>query len=116
MSAIRLLLLIPALAYFSPIPLSISSASPVLLYSVTFILGCSFPILLSQAGSRIASWLDGPRTTQKNVNQLNDIKASNNDKDGLYGLDHAILNAPAPVAETMWMNMGYWRVSSWMKY
>lgn len=30
--------------------------------------------------------------------------------DGVYGLDHAMLNMQLP-PQTMWMNMGYWEVS-----
>jgi hypothetical protein len=32
----------------------------------------------------------------------------------LYGLDHAILNVPDLRAQTMWINMGYWRVSPFL--
>lgn len=86
--------------------------SPAFFYALTFILGCSFPTLLSQIGSRIARYLDGPGTSERDAeSRSNSVKFSKND-DSLYGLDHAILNVPSLEARTMWMNMGYWRVSS----
>ena len=105
-------ILIPVFIYLCPN--SVSTAfftSPAFFYALTFILGCFFPAFFSQIGSRIARWLDGPVTAQKGTKKGNDIRFSKND-DSLYGLDHAILNVPSLHAETMWMNMGYWRVSS----
>lgn len=37
---------------------------------------------------------------------------ANDHQAGLYGLDHAVLNSKLTMPpETMWMNMGYWKVS-----
>jgi hypothetical protein len=33
----------------------------------------------------------------------------------VYGLDHAVLNVQLP-PQSMWMNMGYWKVSAAFQY
>ena len=99
------------LLFYLPIP---SSLPPSLLVPLTFLLGVLFPSTLS----RLASWLlersvQAPHlhaTSNGNVRRrlLSDYIPS---APKLYGLDHAILNVPSFTADSMWMNMGYWKVS-----
>ncbi|KAL1956525.1 hypothetical protein VTO42DRAFT_7088 [Malbranchea cinnamomea] len=114
--------LLAVLLWPAEFPPSISrSASPtqlVVCAVVASLLGALFPTLLSRVASRIASRLDGPATRERDssTTPVDEMMRRNKRADGssssLYGLDHAILNIPSLIPQTMWMNMGYWKNAS----
>lgn len=109
-----LVIITPLLHLFSS-----SSLSPSLLVPLAFILGTLFPSFLSTLTSRLVNRVDStPHPRRTNRDCLHDKRLSDDtgSSSTLYGLDHAILNVPSLVADSMWMNMGYWKVSTTLRW
>jgi hypothetical protein len=89
-----------------------------------YVLGCLTPSLFMPAIRRLAGQVCSGRA-HSGLKGGSDVGHSSCESDRnrrmetgesttralLYGLDHKVLNAQIVLPETMWMNMGYWKVS-----
>jgi len=96
-----------------------STSRPLLFYA----LGCLTPSVFMPAARRLAGQVRG--RVQPALKERTGVKNSGCGSDRnrgaetgepataslLYGLGHRVLNAQIVLPETMWMNMGYWKVS-----
>ncbi|KMU83504.1 hypothetical protein CIHG_01286 [Coccidioides immitis H538.4] len=95
-SLLVLLSLLSLLALVVPLPRS--TVFPILTHAVAF----SIPILFRQCSRRRQRRAASRATTGSGE--------YGTETTGLYGLDHAVLNARLKFPpDKMWMNMGYWR-------
>lgn len=96
------------------------SPKPLLFYA----LGCLTPSFLIPTMRHIAAQICSGRAqlVRKKMTAVENSRCGSDQKREaetgesgkrslLYGLDHSVLNAQITLPETMWMNMGYWKVS-----
>jgi hypothetical protein len=76
----------------------------------TLLIAAVLPFLMASLISRLTSQVHSSPSSPQNHGNAGAAASS------LYGLDHAILNVPDLRTRTMWMNMGYWRVSAFFLF